>query len=157
MQAYEIPATATAQIERPLLQLGSTGEAVKELQTLLIWRDTYIGAIDGLFSVLVKNAVIAYQHRVFLLKDGIVGPLTWDALFAGAPVNMPILSQGSRGKMVFTLQHLLTLTGDYRGGIDGEFGWLTRAAAQAFQRRSGLVADGIVSDRTWYFLSQVPH
>lgn len=157
MQAYDIQVTVKAQIKQPFLQLGSRGEAVKELQTLLIRWATYTGAIDGLFSVLVKNAVTAYQHRVFLLQDGIVGPLTWQALYMGGPVNMPTLSLGNRDKSVLLLQRLLTTTRDYLGGIDGDFGLRTKAAVQAFQRRSGLFADGIVANSTWYFLSKVPH
>jgi peptidoglycan hydrolase-like protein with peptidoglycan-binding domain len=70
---------------------------------------------------------------------------------------MPILQQGSKGKTVLTLQRLLNITKDYLGAIDGDFGSGTKAAVQAFQKRSGLVADGIVGDRTWNALSKIPH
>lgn len=157
MKTSDTQANAQAQINKPLLQLGARGEAVRELQVLLTNLAVYIGTIDGIFGRDVKSAVIAYQHRVFLVEDGIVGPLTWQALYAGGPVNMPILQQGNKGKTVLTLQRLLNTTKDYLGAIDGDFGSGTKAAVQAFQKRSGLIADGIVGDRTWNALSKVPH
>ena len=148
---------AQAKLNKPLLQQGSQGDAVRELQNLLTTQGTYKGAIDGIFGSKVKQAVIDFQHRVFLVEDGIVGALTWQALFSGAPVNMPVLSQGSRGNRVVLLQNLLKSTKDYLGAIDGDFGPRTKTGVQAFQKRSGLVADGIVGDRTWFALSKIPH
>ncbi len=153
----QVTTTAQAQLNKPLLQRGSRGDAVREAQTLLTKWGTYTGPIDGIFSLAVKKAVIDYQHRVFLVEDGVVGSVTWQSLYTGAPVNMPVLSQGSKGKTVITLQSLLSSTKDYLGRIDGDFGSRTKAAVQAFQKRSGLVEDGIVSDRTWFALSKVPH
>jgi len=148
---------AQAKLNKPLLQQGSKGDAVRELQNLLTTQGTYKGAIDGIFGSKVKQAVIDFQHRVFLVEDGIVGALTWQALFSGAPVNMLVLSQGSRGSRVVLLQNLLKSTKDYVGAIDGDFGPRTKTAVQAFQKRSSLVADGIVGDRTWFALSKIPH
>ncbi len=156
----QLSPAATAQLNKPVLQLGSKGEDVKELQRLLTrWANytRYSGVIDGTFDTDVRTAVIAYQHQMFLVEDGIVGNLTWPALYKGAPVNMPTLKQGSKGSAVVTLQNVLKLTGDYRSTVDGDFGSRTKAAVQAFQKRVGLVFDGIVSDRTWYALSKVPH
>jgi peptidoglycan hydrolase-like protein with peptidoglycan-binding domain len=152
--------TATAQLAKPILQLGSKGEEVNELQRLLThWANytRYSGVIDGIFDTDVRNAVIAYQHQMFLVEDGIVGNLTWQSLYKGAPLNMPTLKQGSKGSAVVTLQNVLKLTGDYRSKVDGDFGSLTKTAVQTFQKRVGLVVDGIVSDRTWHALSKVPH
>jgi peptidoglycan hydrolase-like protein with peptidoglycan-binding domain len=153
----QINASAKAQLNKPLLQQGSQGDAVKELQRLLTQWGTYTGTIDGIFGSSVKKAVINYQHRVFLVEDGIVGRLTWQALYTGAPINMPVLSQGSFGKSVILLQNLLSSTKDYLGEIDGDFGRRTKAAVQAFQKRSGLGVDGIVADSTWFYLSKIPH
>lgn len=147
----------TALLDKPLLQQGSQGDAVRELQMFLTKWGTYTGAIDGIFSQQVKNAVISYQHRVFLVEDGIVGALTWQALYTGAPVNMPTLSIGSYGNSVIVLQGVLSSTKDYLGEIDGDFASCTKAAVIAFQKRTDLIADGIVGDRTWYYLSKVPH
>ncbi len=153
----QINAASQTQLNKPLLQLGSQGDAVKELQTLLTKWGTYTGTIDSIFGSSVRKAAIAYQHRVFLTEDGVVGRLTWQALYSGAPVNMPILSQGSVGNTVILLQKLLNSTKEYLGLIDGDFGPGTKAAVQLFQKRFGLDIDGIVANRTWYSLSQIPH
>lgn len=153
----QINASAKAQLNKPLLQQGSQGDAVKELQTLLTQWGTYIGTIDGIFGSSLKKAVIDYQHRIFLVEDGIVGRLTWQALYTGAPVNMPVLSLGNFGNSVILLQTLLSSTKDYLGQIDGDFGLRTKAAVQGFETRSNLDVDGIVADRTWFYLSKIPH
>ncbi|MEW6499545.1 MAG: peptidoglycan-binding protein [Cyanobacteriota bacterium] len=147
-------AQATAQLNKPLLVLGSKGEAVKELQKLLIhWG--YYPTIDGIFGQTTLEIVKAFQRRVFLKPDGIVGNLTWQALYTGSPLNMPVLQRGSKGQAVITLQENLQITGHYRGRIDGDFSSITDAAVRSFQKDAGLVADGIVGSRTWYALSKI--
>ena len=54
-----------------------------------------------------------------------------------------ILKKGSKGIDVKTLQGYLHL---YEDGI---FGDLTEEAVKEFQRANGLVADGVVGDKTW--------
>ena len=63
----------------PILKLGSTGEAVKTLQTIL-----GITA-DGSFGVHTLAAVEAFQASHGLVPDGIVGAKTWAALEAMPP------------------------------------------------------------------------
>jgi peptidoglycan hydrolase-like protein with peptidoglycan-binding domain len=144
-------------IMKPTLKRGSTGQAVKELQQLLFHWGYYFGAIDGIFGPYVENAVKAYQHRVFLTEDGIVGSLTWQALYSGAPVNMPILMNGSSGNAVKIVQNVLKLNGYYFGFVDGFFGPMTRVAVIQFQTNQGLSPDGIVGKKTWHALSKLPH
>ncbi|MEG4515566.1 MULTISPECIES: peptidoglycan-binding protein [unclassified Microcoleus] len=144
-------------IMKPTLRRGSTGQAVKELQQLLFHWGYYFGAIDGIFGVYVENAVKGYQHRVFLAEDGIVGSLTWQALYSGAPVNMPTLMIGSSGNAVKIVQNVLKLNGYYFGFVDGYFGVMTKVATIQFQTIKGLPADGIVGPRTWHALSKLPH
>ncbi|HEY9667722.1 MAG TPA: peptidoglycan-binding protein [Coleofasciculaceae cyanobacterium] len=157
MQTSNIQLTTQEAIKKPVLKQGARGEAVREVQDILADLGIYKGSIDGVFDLDVKNAVITFQHRVFLIEDGIVGPLTWQALYTNAPVNMPVLTLGSKGKNVVLLQNLLNTTKDYLGVMDGIFGPLTKVAVQAFQKRSSLVDDGIVGERTWKALSNVPH
>ncbi|AFZ08902.1 Peptidoglycan-binding domain 1 protein [Oscillatoria nigro-viridis PCC 7112] len=148
----------TTAINKPTLQRGSTGQAVKELQQLLYHWGYYFGPIDGIFDIEVENAVKRYQHRVFLREDGIVGPLTWQALYSGAPVNMPILMEGSSDNAVKIVQNVLKLNGYYRGFVDGFFGRMTKVAVIQFQTAKGLLpADGIVGPKTWHALSKLPH
>ena len=141
---------------KPTLRRGSTGQAVKELQQLLFHWQYYFGLIDGVFGVQVENAVKGYQHRVFLTEDGIVGSITWQTLYSGAPIK-PILMIGSSGNDVRIVQNVLKLNGYYFGVVDGFFGPMTKVAAIQFQTAKGLPADGIVGARTWHALSKLPH
>ena len=61
----------------------------------------------------------------------------------------PVLSEGSRGEWVITLQKDLTALGYYRGTVDGIFGSRTPEAVKNLQSDFGLVDDGIVGARTW--------
>lgn len=146
-------------LNKPVLQAGIKGqsEAVLELQKLLKHWGIYAGSLDGSFDLELENAVKNFQHRVFLEEDGIVRSFTWEALYTGAPVNMPVLKQGSQGKTVVLLQRVLHNSGDFGSVINTNFGPRTDAAVRSFQKRSGLVVDGIVGSKTWFSLSKVPH
>ncbi len=64
----------------PVLQLGSRGRAVVELQTLLTAAGFSPGPIDGIFGPRTRAAVLAFQKSKNITQDGIVGPETWRAL-----------------------------------------------------------------------------
>lgn len=78
--------TTSIQTDRPILQLGAQGSAVRELQSLLIERlgkvaiDTDGVVVDGEFGPKTEAAVKRYQGRFELLADGIVGGKTWASL-----------------------------------------------------------------------------
>ena len=59
-----------------------------------------------------------------------------------------LLMRGERGVEITELQKQLIATGDYTGRIDGRFGPGTEAAVMAFQKREGLVTDGIAGPVT---------
>ncbi len=63
-----------AHIPRPVLQKGSSGPDVRELQNLLGVK------VDGNFGPITHAAVVEFQFRHKLLADGIVGRKTWAAL-----------------------------------------------------------------------------
>ena len=60
-----------------------------------------------------------------------------------------VLKQGSTGSTVKTMQQKLKNWGYYTGAVDGIFGSKTLAAVKYFQRKNGLVADGIVGAKTF--------
>lgn len=66
-------------MSRPVLQFGSQGQAVRELQTLL-GRHGYAVTVDGDFGPQTATAVRAFQKAKGLVVDGVVGPQTWGAL-----------------------------------------------------------------------------
>lgn len=145
-------------IAAPLLRRGSSGPEVARLQRFLAIPD------DGVFGDQTHRAVVAYQRGVGLDADGVVGPLTWAKVNAGArpagpppsPVHvppassMPTLKVGSTGGWVRELQSRLNVRYPAYSRLtpDGVFGPATAAVVREFQRRSGLVADGIVGPLT---------
>ena len=60
-----------------------------------------------------------------------------------------ILKKGSKGNEVKALQRALHLSPE-----DGIFGKQTEDAVKEFQRKNGLLSDGVVGDKTWAVLFQ---
>ncbi len=63
-----------------LLQNGSCGPLVELLQTALSRAGYDPGPVDGIFGPKTRNAVLAFQRLSGLQADGVVGPLTHQAL-----------------------------------------------------------------------------
>lgn len=72
--------SGTTPANRPVLRLGSSGPAVRELQELLRDAGHSPGTIDGLFGSGTETAVRAFQSANGLTVDGVVGSATWSAL-----------------------------------------------------------------------------
>jgi peptidoglycan hydrolase-like protein with peptidoglycan-binding domain len=72
----------TGEVTQPLqlLQEGSSGPIVKQLQQRLKDKGFDPGSIDGVFGLGTKAAVRAFQKANGLKDDGVVGQLTWKAL-----------------------------------------------------------------------------
>jgi N-acetylmuramoyl-L-alanine amidase len=66
----------------------------------------------------------------------------------GDSASSMIVKYGSRGTEVKTVQTKLKNWGFYKGSVDGVFGWQTRSAVIAFQKKHGLTPDGIVGNAT---------
>src|SRR5699024_223315 len=112
-------------------------------------------AVDGNFGAGTERAVIAFQKSAGLTADGIVGRLTWDALYAawvnaqsdigGTAWPGTVLRSGSKGNSVRQVQFwLLLAAGNYSMlpsvTVDGSYGSATTAAVTAFQTYFGLTA-----------------
>jgi peptidoglycan hydrolase-like protein with peptidoglycan-binding domain len=137
---------------QPTISSGATGEVVRRLQRALRRTPDLGITVNGIFDAQIETAVKDFQQGAGLTSDGIVGPLTWNALPDGGP--MPTLQQGSSGGVVRSLQTLLTngAPGQWNTtpqGIDSNFGPHTEASVKAFQTWGGVTADGVVGDQTW--------
>jgi peptidoglycan hydrolase-like protein with peptidoglycan-binding domain len=137
---------------QPTISPGATGEVVRRLQRALRRTPNLGLTVNGTFDPQTETAVKQFQESAGLVVDGIVGPLTWNALPDGGP--MPTLQEGPSGDVVRSLQTVLTngASGQWNTtpqGIDGDFGPHTRAAVEAFQSWGGVTVDGIVGDQTW--------
>ena len=138
----------------PTLTIGSTGSDVRRLQTLFVMmKEMDYSNIDGNFGPKTQDAVKSFQTGKNLTPDGVVGPLTWNAL--PADPNTPNLARGATGSAVSGLQKGLRAFGGANsatdpGAIDGNFGSRTEAAVRAYQSQHALPADGIVGARTWW-------
>lgn len=90
-KTYSAPvANATAassvqyyQVSLPLLKRGSTGTAVKMLQTLLKQWTYYTDTIDGNFGANTEVALYKFQRSTGLKVDRLCGPATWMMLLTG--------------------------------------------------------------------------
>ncbi len=136
----------------PTLSSGSTGHDVRRLQRVFVMMKT-LGPnnITGTFDATTEQAVKDFQQGEGLTVDGIVGPLTWQAL--PADPNTPVLSRGASGSVVTALQEGLkkyATSATDPGAIDGEFGPRTENAVKAYQQDRGVQVDGIVGDQTWW-------
>ena len=77
---FLIPTSAQAAMGDLLLRSGSTGADVVELQTKLNAIGVDVGKVDGIFGDQTKQGVMTFQGTHSLAVDGIVGPLTANAL-----------------------------------------------------------------------------
>lgn len=97
---------------------------------------------NGTITTLEGNTSDAFHRRV-RTNACVVGygrPAYGDA--APLPATDGILRQGSTGQTVRALQANLNTVMGSGLSVDGDFGPLTKAAVEAFQRRYGLAVDG---------------
>ena len=160
----------------PDLRIHTRNDFVKLLQERLRELGYDCGTPDGIFGEVTQQQVLAFQKERGLEADGVVGSLTWQALYEEVqepeepeepeepiePENpdevdtstWPSVSYGSVNSYVTRLQNRLNELGYDCGTADGDFGYNTRNAVIRFQQDHGLVADGVVGQQTWPILYQ---
>lgn len=152
-------------------------EAIRNLQRYL--RQLYFNEeeipeapVDGIFDSATEASLRAFQRSRGLPETGIADQRTWELLFdayraalalGGIPVSVElfpiyprgsVLSMGSQGFAVMTLQYLLGELEHTYGELiappmDGIYGEKTQGAVRAFQLRNALPPDGIADLLTW--------
>lgn len=80
---------------------------------------------------------------------------TSDEIAAPPYVQTAVLKQGASGGEVKELQRRLKMWGYYTGEVDGIYGKITTEAVKYFQRKNGLVADGIAGKATYEALGMM--
>ena len=81
------PVVVNGRISRPTLQPGSQGDAVIELQSVLMLLGYYSGPLSGVYQDNTQAAVQQFQTDAGINPDGIVGPATWSSLFPTPPAE----------------------------------------------------------------------
>src|SRR5688572_17018321 len=90
----------------PEVKVGDSGDAVKQAQRGLRRTPNTTLVVDGQFGSLTEAATKEFQQSVGLQPTGVVDEATWNLLPNGSP--MPVLSEGSKGDAVRSLQEVLT-------------------------------------------------
>ena len=111
------------------------------------------GPIDGKSGSKTKAAIKAFQTKNGLLSDGIVGNRTKSAMraYTGCSIENTCKARNNTSAKldsVEDIQTYLSNNGFNPGIIDGKIGSYTREAIKAFQRKVGLIPDGVVGNRT---------
>ena len=142
------------------LEKGSTGSAVKDLQTKLKKLGYYDAYVDGDYGDTTVAAVKAFQKKYNLTADGIAGKETLrklDSVYknANSDKDDDSLRMGDSGSAVKDLQTKLKKLGYYSGTVDSTFGSGTYTAVRAFQKKYNLTADGVAGSETLKKLDSV--
>jgi peptidoglycan hydrolase-like protein with peptidoglycan-binding domain len=137
-----------------VLTIASQGSSVRRLQRSLNLRFQQLNVasslfvqVDGFFGPQTLSGVKYLQCVGGLPVDGRVGDRTWAFINRGA-AGLPVLSLGSQGTGVLAVQQAV-LAVQSKIATDSRFGPLTQQAVWRYQQKLGLVADGIVGEKTW--------
>ena len=139
------------------LSNGSTGDAVKRLQSRLKELGYYDGKIDGGYGPMMEAAVKKAQAAFGLEQTGIADSDFQTRVFAGteetsttetstdnaAEEDSITLKEGSEGDAVVRLQMALREQGFYTGRADGGYGPNTVACVKKAQAAFGMEQTGV--------------
>jgi hypothetical protein len=131
-------------IDWPVLRGGDSNRAVVTAQYLLR-HHAMSSSLNGLLDARTEDAVVDFQERESLFPDGVVGPMTWEAL-------IELVGPGDSGNAVKAVQDQLARQHGFDLAISGEFTADTKEAVIDFQEERCLGVDGWVGPETWYAL-----
>ncbi|MBQ9777326.1 MAG: peptidoglycan-binding protein [Clostridia bacterium] len=182
INAEGIPLEEVTQQYPGVLREGDSSLAVANLQYYLNYLSAFYAsippvAVDGFFGAATRAAVIDLQNTFGLTPDGVVGEVTWEALYdaylgivatiplvytEGNVVPFPgvVLRIGAEGDDVRLLQEYLNYVARSfpvipTVSVTGYFGPRTREAVIAFQRQFALPVNGQVGAITWEAITDI--
>lgn len=155
-----VPVGSVASVDRaPLVTSPIVNVNVPALEALT---DAVTGQTEATLSNTTATAsnteaITGNTTATTTLTQTISKPLKVENVTVSVPPSGPsvpypgrIHLQGNRGGIVTIIQQQLNKRGaSPRLAEDGIFGPATRAAVVAFQRRNGLLVDGVVGPQTW--------
>lgn len=146
------------------LKIGSSGQSVSELQTLLKEASLFKHhTITGYFGEITATGVRDFQRLVNIKVTGQADASTVQALrehvrkLKETPATQPqpsqntsafLLKVGVSNDSVRDLQHQLKALGYFNHNVTGYFGPITETAVKKFQTDQKLIADGLVTTAT---------
>ncbi len=150
---------------REIIGFGCNGEWVRQLQQRLKTLNYFSGNPTGYFGQVTRNAVVRFQQDNRLPPTGTVDSVTWGRIVNSPIVNSPtgsiptlppsIITPGTRGSQVTTLQNNLKQLGYFYGNPTGFYDRSTQEAVVRFQQSYGLPMTGNVDSRTSQAIFQV--
>lgn len=135
--------------EVPILQSGSAGEAVGELQMKLRELGYFSGECDGVFGDATLAAVKRFQMANGLTETGSADRSTQIRLYEGSPLSWrtfletSVATFGDTGLHVRQLQRKLQELGYFEGDCTGSYGEMTQKAVALFQETNLLENTGV--------------
>lgn len=135
--------------DRPILQLGSAGEAVGLIQQKLMDLGYFEGECDGMFGEATLTAVKRFQMANGLNETGTADRSTQMRLNEGTPLSWQsflessIATFGDTGLHVRQMQRKLKELGYFAGDCTGSYGELTQQAVARFQENNQIEKSGI--------------
>ena len=146
------------------LKRGMDNTDVKDMQERLKELGFFSGTCTGYYGTVTYKAVVDFQKANGLKADGVAGEKTLTKLYSGQAsgtgggiggddellyeIPSKPLKQGMDNNDVKVMQQRLKDLLYFEGTCTGYFGSKTLAAVKAFQKKNGLVADGIAGAKT---------
>ncbi|MDK2917328.1 MAG: hypothetical protein PWQ37_61 [Candidatus Petromonas sp.] len=151
-----IPALAiNHNLNLPIYEKGMEHEDIKTIQKALKRAGLYnYSELTSYYGPITENAVRRFQKKYGLTADGIVGDSTISkmeelGLFTFGNLSMSLYEEGMEHDDIKVIQQALKEAGVYENDFfTTYYGPDTKEAVRVFQRKYGLVVDGIVGEST---------
>ncbi len=144
-----------------MLDQGSSGEKVRELQSRLKQIGWFGAAISPNYGDTTSNAVSNFQNKRGMKRTGEVDKATWKALvgmtrqpssdemYNRVKAGKALWKKGSSGSKVREVQARLKQIGWFSGNVTDTYGSQTVSSVKGFQGKRNIPTTGEVDERTW--------